>query len=313
MFAKLKGLMALCIVLVGVELSASAIQEVTVQGATHPAKKYKLSVCALFKNEARYIKEWIEYNRLIVVEHFYLFNNESRDRSVDVVMPYVKQGIVTLVDWPDRIPQDHEETAGSWALSTQLPAYELAAKYLALGETEWLALIDVDEYLVPVSAGTLSEILDSYEDYPGIRLMSDCFDASTIDALPKRELLIATSELVAEPPKVLTKSIEKTIFKPDAHTTFNWPPFHCNFKDDEIPAQLGRSELRINKYVNRHNGSLNFAKAKEKLQVDSRMLTESERRELLEIGFKIDDRERSISRFEPELRKRMGMETGWSW
>ena len=76
---------------------------------------------------------------------------------------------------------------------------------------------------------------------------------------------------------------------------------------------MGRSELRVNKYVNRFNGSLNFGKVKEKLQVDSRMLTDNERKELLEIGFKIDDRERPISRFEPELRKRMGMETGWGW
>lgn len=305
--------MALCIAVAALELCASGSPESTTQNTNQSAKKYKLSVCALFKNEARYLKEWIEYNRLIGVEHFYLFNNESRDRSVDVLMPYVRQGIVTLVDWPDRVPQDREEIAGTWALSTQLPAYELTAKYLALGETEWLALIDVDEYIVPISTNTLSEILDSYEEYPGIRLMSDCFDASTIDALPKRELLIATSELVAEPPKVLTKSIEKTIFKPDAHTTFNWPPFHCNFRDDEIPALLGRSELRINKYINRFSGSLNFGKAKEKLHIDSRMLTENERMELLEIGFKIDDREKSISRFEPELRKRMGMETGWSW
>ena len=28
-------------------------------------KKYNLSVCALFKNEAGYLKEWIEYHKLI--------------------------------------------------------------------------------------------------------------------------------------------------------------------------------------------------------------------------------------------------------
>ena len=79
----------------------------------------------------------------------------------------------------------------------QVPAYGHAAKYLALGETEWLALIDVDEYIVPVSTANLTDILDNYDEYPGIRLVGECFDASTVDALPKRELLIATSELVA--------------------------------------------------------------------------------------------------------------------
>ncbi len=276
-------------------------------------KKYKLSICTLFKNESRYLREWIEYHRLIGVDHFYLYNNGSRDRSVEILSTYVKQGLVTLVNWPDIIPQDREGNPGEWALSTQVQAYEHAAKYAALGETEWLALIDVDEFLVPVRSSTLSEILEKYDAYPGVKLMSDCFDASTIDALPRRELLIATSELTAEPAKIITKSVEKTIFKPDDHTTFCWPPFQCNFRDDQRPAKLVRSELRINKYVNRFNGSLNFGKLKEKLHIDSRMLTENERKDLLEIGFKIDDSERSISRFEPELRKRMGMETGWSW
>ncbi|KIC71464.1 hypothetical protein DB44_DM00010, partial [Candidatus Protochlamydia amoebophila] len=31
---------------------------------------YDLSVCAIFKNEAPYLKEWIEYHRLIGVKHF---------------------------------------------------------------------------------------------------------------------------------------------------------------------------------------------------------------------------------------------------
>ena len=307
------GMMGLAIVFAAFDLCASGSPAATAQNAPQSDKKYNLSVCALFKNEARYLKEWIEYHRMIGVDHFYLYNNGSRDRSVDILIPYVKQGLVTLKNWPDLIPEGRECCPGEWALSTQVQAYENAAKYTALGETEWLAFIDVDEYLVPVHTNTFAEILEKYKASPGLKLNSDCFDAATIDALPKRELLIATAELVAEPPKPVTKSIEKIIFKPESHTTFVWPPFQCNFKDDQQPARLGRDELRINKYVNRFNGTLNFGKVKEKLHIDSRMLTDNEKAELLEIGFKIEDGEKLISRFESELRKRMGLETGWSW
>ena len=52
-------------------------------------KKYNVAVCAIFKNEAPYLKEWIEFNHLVGVEHFYLYNNNSvcaeRSRHTDPV------------------------------------------------------------------------------------------------------------------------------------------------------------------------------------------------------------------------------------
>ena len=33
-------------------------------------KKYQVSICAIFKNEAKYLKEWIEFHKIIGVEHF---------------------------------------------------------------------------------------------------------------------------------------------------------------------------------------------------------------------------------------------------
>ena len=61
-------------------------------------KKYNVSICAVFKNEAMYLREWIEFNHLVGVEHFYLYNNNSDDDYVSVLKPYVKNGMVTLLD-----------------------------------------------------------------------------------------------------------------------------------------------------------------------------------------------------------------------
>jgi hypothetical protein len=41
--------------------------------------KHYLSICAIFKDEAPYLQEWIEFHRLLGVEKFYLYNNNSRD------------------------------------------------------------------------------------------------------------------------------------------------------------------------------------------------------------------------------------------
>jgi hypothetical protein len=276
-------------------------------------RKYTFSVCALFKNEEKYLKEWIEYHKMIGVDHFYLYDNGSKDRSSHVLAPYIREGLVTLIPWPDRCSEQESEIPSLWVLSTQLTAYENAAKYAALKQTKWLAFIDVDEYLVPVHTNTITEVVERYEEYAGLRLTSDFFDASHIDVLPKRELLIATVELTDAPEKNIQKTVEKMIFKPELHTTVSWPPFNCNFKDNRVAPKLSQGEVRINKYVNRHKGSLYFGKRKERLHVDSRMLTESEKRELLEIGFEIEDKEKAIYRFETELKKRMGVQAGWNW
>ena len=64
------------------------------------SKKYNVAVCAIFKNEEPYLKEWLEFNHIIGVEHFYLYNNNSEDDYQTVLQPYIDNGLVTLIQWP---------------------------------------------------------------------------------------------------------------------------------------------------------------------------------------------------------------------
>lgn len=274
-------------------------------------KKYNLSVCAFFKNEAMHMKEWLEYHQLVGVEHFYLYDNGSRDRPRDILTPYIKKGLVTLVHWPDRVVSRDSEQVDYWALSTQLPAYENAIKCHAVNDSEWLVFLDIDEFIVPVNTDSVNEVLDNYSQYPGLELVSDHFDASN-HKFPKKELTISNVDLTHPPAQNIQKSVEKMIFKPAQNVSFSWPPYKCNFKNNQTTKRLDKSELRINKYVNRSQGELNFGKIREKLRIDSRSLTDQETTELLEIGYEIEDKERAIGRFEQGLRKRMGIEPGWN-
>jgi GT2 family glycosyltransferase len=51
-------------------------------------------------DEARDLREWIEFHRLQGVERFYLYDNGSTDDTEEVVRPYVEEGIAELVPWP---------------------------------------------------------------------------------------------------------------------------------------------------------------------------------------------------------------------
>ncbi len=270
-------------------------------------KKYNLSVCAVFKNETPFLKEWLEYHLEVGVEHFYLYDNGSTDRYMDVLRPYIRKKVVTLIHWPDLLNETDEDHTFLWALSTQISAYENAARVRSTRETKWLIFIDVNEFLVPAGANKLSEVLEKYRDYPGITMPTDFFDASKTDALPPRKLVVETVELTApelNPPK----EVAKTIFKPDLCNGFCWPPYQCCFKDQQKAVPLKRDELRINRYVNRYKGYLHVGKLKERLAVDNRMLSEEEMAELLEEGYEIEDQDRSIFRFIPKLLRRLGYE-----
>lgn len=272
-------------------------------------KKYNLSICAIFKNEAKYLKEWIEYHRLFGVDHFYLYNIGSRDSFYTVLKPYIKDGIVTLINWPEALKDQNDSNADKWALSTQIPAYENAVNFIARDETKWLVLLDIDEFLV-CPKENIKDLLKKYEDYSGISLSSDFYDAAIQDSVPKKTLIIQSLDLTGPPVQNINKSVEKMIFKPDLCRGFFWPPYQCRFKQFSTNIAVNRQELRINHYINKTGHS---SGKKSKFSSDARSLSETDIVKLLEKGFVIEDQDRYIYRYVPEVLKRMGHKTDYEW
>jgi hypothetical protein len=276
-----------------------------------PAKKYNLSVCAIFKNEKKYLKEWIEYHRRIGVDHIYLYNNNSNDRPSDILKSYIYKGYVTLTYWPDFLDEKGLKDDYIWPLSTQVSAYE-NAKMRAIEETEWMIFLDIDEFLIPVPPKKLADVLEQYKNAPAILLSEDFFEASHIDDLPKRHLVIETVEMTA--PEINPfRQPERLIFKPALCTYFIWPPMSYCFIDDQEPIEVSRKEMRINRYVNRSKGNFQMPRRKTKLNVDMRSLSEGEILQALLEGYEIEDTEKPIHRFVPELKKALGIDPGWNW
>lgn len=99
--------------------------------------KYMLSVGCLFRNEGHSIREWIEHYLLHGVEHFYLIDDGSDDDSCLLLAPYVRRGLVTLF-------------SGGWDryLGRQRDMYNHYILPAVLrGETAWLLMCDMDEYV----------------------------------------------------------------------------------------------------------------------------------------------------------------------
>lgn len=108
--------------------------------------KYKLGAVAIIKNEAPYLKEWIEFHKIVGVEVFYLYDNESTDNTKKILQPYIEQGIVK-----------YEVVRGK---NRQITVYNQAISCYR-DDVEWLAIIDADEFIVPIVYETVVQMLES--------------------------------------------------------------------------------------------------------------------------------------------------------
>ncbi len=105
-----------------------------------------LAIAAIMKNEGLYLKEWLDFHILVGVDKFYLYDNGSDDNSREILAPYIARGIVEYTWWPGKQMQN-------------------AAYVDAINrhdqDVRWMALVDLDEFIVPVYHKTIPEFLYS--------------------------------------------------------------------------------------------------------------------------------------------------------
>jgi len=133
-----------------------------------------LAICAIMKNEGPYVKEWIDYHRLVGVKRFYIYDNESTDNMKEILTPYIESGIVVYKYFPGQ--------------AMQLPAYNECLKDYR-DKMQWLAVIDADEFIVPKKYNTIIDFLKEYEDYPAIGIAWQMFDSNGHKERPKGGVL----------------------------------------------------------------------------------------------------------------------------
>ncbi len=125
--------------------------------------KVYLSVVCIAKNEEPYIKEWIEYHKLVGVERFYFYDNGSTDNTREVLEPYIKDGTVIYNYIEGKCLQN-------------LAYADAIVKYK--NETLWLAIIDLDEFIVPIEKDNIPDFLKDYEKYPAVGINWLMFDSN---------------------------------------------------------------------------------------------------------------------------------------
>lgn len=195
--------------------------------ASIPVGSYGLSIVAIMKDFEDGIEEWIEYYLMLGVSHFYIYDNESNDIFKEKIDKYIAKGFVT-----------YNFISGK---RVQIQAYNHAIcnyKY----ETEYMAFIDDDEFIVPIEDKLLPDVIKEIIEKNKNKLLQSGFQIGGIGVnwrlygtafYRKRQkgLVIENYKYRAKANEKLNKMV-KTICNPRTVKRFDiGNPHGCVYKD----------------------------------------------------------------------------------
>ena len=162
--------------------------------------RFGVSVMAILKDEAPNMAEWLCHHMAIGVDHFFLYDNGSTDDLHEVLKPYADHGIVTTVYFPMR--------------GLQRDANNHVVRFFG-ATTEWLAYVDIDEFLVPEHDEPIGGILARYGDAEQVLVSRKEFCYGGHRTPPGGLVTEAYREVSVDVPRVGTSAIlAKPIIRP---------------------------------------------------------------------------------------------------
>jgi hypothetical protein len=130
-------------------------------------------VSAIFKNEAMILREWIEHCKKRGANHIYLIDDQSDDDYMSILEPYIKENYITLFHF-------HEPKY----LGRQRSAYN-AFLLPILRDTQWLAVLDIDEFLWSPRSVDLRPLLRQCLNIPQIQICVTRFGSNGFEKQPE--------------------------------------------------------------------------------------------------------------------------------
>lgn len=200
----------------------------------------ELAIGSMFRNEAPYLKEWIEYHKMVGVSHFWLYNDNSTDNWSEVLQPYVDAGLVEVLDWPT--------PPGGAYNHRQVEAFRDAIQH-ARGNVAWLALIDIDEFLLPMLNRSVSECLNAHFSHASAIYVNWRNFGTGGVYLPKGQPILfhlTAASRLSHPFNIIGKSI----VRPEAvDLASTWYPHYCGLLPGAQYVNGNRAKLSFNGWI----------------------------------------------------------------
>lgn len=116
-----------------------------------------IAVVAIARDEKPFMDEWLLYHRLIGVNHFFVYDDDPTPCLQEFLQPHTEY--TTTIRWYNRRSQGNQ----------QIKAYQNALHH-HLADYQWVAFIDIDEFIVLEKNENLGAFLVSYENTSAVSL-----------------------------------------------------------------------------------------------------------------------------------------------
>lgn len=237
----------------------SFTRELVVTPPAPLAGRHGISIVACVKNEASYIEEWIRFHTAIGVRHFHIYDDGSTDGTMDILRSLLPADALTVVPWIMRM----RDQATSVVLNGQAIAFAHALLNFG-GRYDWMAFIDVDEFLLPRRDRTLEEALRHVKGFPNISLPWHmfghgghrvrpagpvCLNYTARVAHPERQGGNASNfKCIVDPTSVTGVSVHRFWTKAFGDRTSNDAGMVASVRDRKAEAFYSAENLQLNHY-----------------------------------------------------------------
>lgn len=203
----------------------------------------KTAICAVFKDENMYVKEWADYHLSIGFDKILMFDNESK-----VPLSKTLEGYENI---------DIKISKGGH-IGRQVESYNLGLQILK--DYDWVAFIDIDEFIVLLDESTNIKLyMNQYNDFKAVGLNWLIFGANNHDKIQKSVIKNYTQSAPSE----MSNKHVKMIVKPKCVKCVSPHEFQCldrsyavNVKQKKFSGPFNEPpilnyKMRVNHYLTR--------------------------------------------------------------
>ena len=114
------------------------------------------------------LKEWIEFHLLVGFDHIYVYDNSlahTNGTNLSEITDMYPKGQVTRIEWPSVVCNNNIPANDNTGERSSQYAAENSCRERYKHRTEWIAVFDTDEYLVPMGEHvTLRTVVENAKD-----------------------------------------------------------------------------------------------------------------------------------------------------
>ncbi|PNW77661.1 hypothetical protein CHLRE_10g446150v5 [Chlamydomonas reinhardtii] len=216
------------------------------------------ALCAVGRNENRYVREWVDYHKCLGFSRIYLYDHGSSVPMSSELGPHLDSGFLHYVNFSAahrKFQEGYTSDLERFMSTVQGQAYKHCMEQWGSRHT-FIGFIDLDEFLVLYDPGlsSVNDLLRDYEQFPGLSIYWVLLGSSGHVARPKAPVVESYTACTPHDHKFNTqfKTFVNTRFKPTMYSPHR-AVFNATSPDNLEPYMVNEHRQRIARGRNKNS------------------------------------------------------------